>query len=66
MVRTERQESEVEGLGGCAGERRQRCEASQTQCRLLLPVQTQILTKASLFGGFSLRKFRVKIAQEGT
>lgn len=29
-------------------------------------VKTQILTKASLFRGFSLRKFRVKIAQEGT
>lgn len=39
---------------------------SQTLCRLLLPVETQILTKASLFSVFSLRKFRVKIAQEET
>lgn len=39
---------------------------SQTLGRQLLPVKTQILTKASLFGGFSLRKFSVKIAQEGT
>lgn len=40
-------------------------EASLKLCRLLLPVKTQILTKASLFGGFSRRKFRVKIAQKG-
>lgn len=60
------QESMMEGPGGCAGEWRQPCKASQTLCSLLLPVQTQILTKASLFGGFSLRKFTVKIAQEGT
>lgn len=28
-------------------------------------MQTQILTKASPFGGFSLRKFGVKIALKG-
>lgn len=66
VVRPQRQESMVEALGGCAGEWRRPCKASQTLCTLLLPVQTQILTKASLFGGFSLRKFTVKIAQEGT
>lgn len=37
----------------------------QTLCRRLLPVQTQILTKALPFGGFSLRKFGVKIALKG-
>lgn len=57
VVRTKRQEEIGEGALG---------SKYQTQCRLLLPVETQILTKALLFGGFSLRKFRVKIAQEGT
>lgn len=49
----------VQGCGNCIG------SMSQTLCRLLLPVKTQTLTKALLFGGFSLRKFGVKIAQKG-
>lgn len=69
MMGTQRQETEEKGLwakgGPCRGVKTALGSKSQTLCRLLFPVKTQILTKASLFGGFLLRKFRVKIAQKG-
>lgn len=63
LMRSKRPQRERRGAPG----KQRQCydEASLKLCRLPLPVKTQILTKASLFGGFSLRKFRVKIAQKG-